>query len=314
MSYIYRAMGWILNELYQLLSKIGLGNYAYAILLFTILVNLVFLPLSIHQQRTMAKQVGLRPKLEALKAKCGDDQRKYQTEMQALYQREKVSMTGGCWMLFIRLPFLWGVWMAIRSPLSYILNVSDSVIASAKELLIQQVPAFAGKAVSQIAELDVVHNISTLAAHDAGLKDVMAKVQSLNFNFFGVDLTETPHFTLNFAKAQWIWVIPILSFLTAMLSSLVSMQMQKKTNPDMGGQMGCMMLSMPLISLWIAFTVPGAVGFYWACSNVVTMVVQMFMNRFYGPYTMVAREAAARMAKRKEKERQLMKNSEVSDT
>ena len=136
MSYIYRAMGWILNELYQLLSKIGLGNYAYA----------MFLPLSIHQQRTMAKQVGLRPKLEALKAKCGDDQRKYQTEMQALYQREKVSMTGGCWMLFIRLPFLWGVWMAIRSPLSYILNVSDSVIASAKELLIQQVPAFAGKA------------------------------------------------------------------------------------------------------------------------------------------------------------------------
>lgn len=301
MSYIYRAMGWILNELYRLLGTIGMGNYAYAILLFTILVNVVFLPLNIKQQKAAAKQAGLRPKLEAIKEKCGDDQQRYQTEMQALYQKENVSMMGGCWTLLIRLPFLWGVWQAIRSPLSYILNIGADTIEKAKQLLIANVGAFSDKAANAITELDIVHNIGALASADSSLNDVVTKVQTLDFNFFGIDLTNTPHFSLDFSKAEWLWIIPLLSFATAMLSAVVSLQMQKKTNPQ-AGQMGAMMLTMPLISLWIAFTVPGAVGLYWAFSNVVNMIIQMFMNRFYGPYTVVAREEAKTVAARKQKE------------
>lgn len=303
MSYIYRAMGWILNGLYQLLDTIGMGNYAYAIILFTILVNVVFLPLSIKQQKSTSKQTALRPKLEALKEKCGDDQRRYQTEMQALYQKEKVSMMGGCWTLLIRLPFLWGVWQAIRSPLSYILNISEDVINTAKTLLPTTVEAFADKA-NAITELDIVKYSGELAAADSSLAGMAQQVQSLNFNFFGINLTDTPHFSLNFSKAEWIWIIPIISFATAMLSSVVSLRMQKKTNPQ-AGSMGGMMLLMPLMSLWIAFTVPGAVGFYWACSNVVNMIIQIFINKFYGPYTVIAREHAATAAARKAKEREL---------
>ena len=297
MSYIYHAMGWILNALYQLLGYIGLGNYAYAILLFTILVNVVFLPLTIRQQKATAKQTALRPKLEALKAKCGDDQRRYQTEMQALYQKEKVSMMGGCWTLLIRLPFLWGVWQAIRSPLSYIWNISAEAIKSASEAL-QKLPEFANNKV--ITELDVLHNAAKLgdAAGEIG------KIDTSPFRFLGMDLTQTPKFDLNFAKAELIWIIPLLAFATAMLSSVISMRMQKKTNPQ-AGQMGMMLLFMPLISLWIAFTVPGAVGFYWACSNLVNMVIQIFVNHFYGPYITIARDEAKTVARRKAKENEL---------
>ena len=85
-DWINVAMGWVLRQLYELLESFGAGNYALAIFVFTLLVNLVFLPLLVKQQKASAKQVGLRPKLEALKQKCGDDQRRYQTEMQALYQ------------------------------------------------------------------------------------------------------------------------------------------------------------------------------------------------------------------------------------
>ena len=70
MSYIYRAMGWILQQLYEFLDSFGMGNYAVAILLFTVLVNVVFLPLSVKQQKSTAKQASLRPKLEALKEKA----------------------------------------------------------------------------------------------------------------------------------------------------------------------------------------------------------------------------------------------------
>lgn len=299
MDFIYRAMGWVLNQLYQLLDMIGMGNYAYAILLFTILVNLVFLPLSIKQQKSTSKQAALRPKLEALKEKCGDDQRRYQTEMQALYQKENVSMMGGCWTLLIRLPFLWGVWQAIRSPLSYILDVPEKTINTARELLVT-----GSKKLEAITELDVINNIDALVKKDSSLTELASQVGELNFNFFGINLTDTPKFTFNFAQAQWIWIIPLLSFATALLSSIVTMQMQKRTNPE-AGNMGCMMLMMPLMSLWIAFTVPGAVGFYWACSNLVNMVIQVFINKFYGPYVMIAREEAQIVSARREKERKL---------
>ncbi|MBR4868193.1 MAG: YidC/Oxa1 family membrane protein insertase [Clostridia bacterium] len=307
MNYIYSAMGWILKQLYDLLALIHLDNYAYAIILFTILVNLVFLPLSIKQQKATAKQAALRPKLEALKEKCGDDQRRYQTEMQALYQKEGVSMMGGCWTLLIRLPFLWGVWQAIRSPLSYILNVGADVIANAKTTLLT-LPEFAGKEAKALTELDIINHVGDLAAKDASFSTLATQVRDLNFNFFGINLTETPDFTLNLAKAEWIWIIPLLSFATAMLSSIVSLHMQKKTNPQ-AASMGGMMLLMPLMSLWIAFQVPGAVGFYWACSNLVNMVVQFFMNKYYGPYTVAAREAAKTVAARKKKEQELKVNS-----
>lgn len=300
MSYIYRAMGWILERLYALLEQIDMGNYALAIVLFTILVNVVFLPLSIKQQKSTSKQAALRPRLEALKEKCGDDRQRYQTEMQALYQKENISMMGGCWTLLIRLPFLWGVWQAIRSPLSYILNIGEEVIAKATALT----ATLLGKEANVITELDIVQNVDKLVAQDASLAGLQQEVSTLNFNLFGINLTETPHFDLGFSQIGWIWLIPILSFATAMLSSVVSLRMQKKTNPQ-ASSMGGMMLMMPLLSLWIAFTVPGAVGFYWACSNVANMIIQIFMQRIYGPYTMIAREEAKLVSARRAKEKEL---------
>ncbi len=297
MSYIYRAMGWILNQLYELLEMIGIGNYALAIVLFTILVNVIFLPLSVKQQKSMSKQTALKPRLDALKEKCGDDRARYQTEMQALYQKENVSMMGGCWTLLVRLPFLWGVWQAIRCPLSYIVNAPADLIDKGIKLL--------GKA--DATELEVVHNINDLVAKDASLAPLKESVASLNFDFFGINLTQTPDFDLSFSTIGWIWLIPILSFATAMLSSVVSLRMQKKTNPQ-GASAGGMLLMMPLLSLWISFKVPGAVGFYWACSNIANMIIQIFMHRIYGPYTMIAREEAELIGERKAKENQLRMN------
>ncbi len=293
-DWINVAMGWVLRQLYELLESFGMGNYALAIFLFTLLINVVFLPLSIKQQKASAKQASLRPRLEALKQKCGDDQRRYQTEMQALYQKENVSMMGGCWTMLIRLPFLWAVWSVIREPLTYIVRADKALVDKAMALL----PSVTSDAPSQ---LGVIVHMDSLVKKDPSLNSLAS---ALNFDFFGINLADTPHFDLGFSDVGWIWLIPVLSFATAMLSSVISLRMQKQTNPQ-AGQMGCMMLTMPLLSLYIAFTVPGAVGFYWACSNVVNMIVQIFMHKFYGPYAMVAREEADVIRKRRAKELEL---------
>ena len=65
-----------------------------------------------------------------------------------------------------------------------------------------------------------------------------------------------------------LWLIPIAAFVAQMFTSVISMRLQKKINPE-APSMGCMMLSMPVVSLIIGFTVPAGVGFYWACSSLI---------------------------------------------
>lgn len=307
LSPIYSAMGWILKQLYEMLDAIGVGSFALAIIVFTVLINVVFLPININQQKTTAKQTAIRPKLDALKEKCGDDRQKYSIEMQELYQRENVKMMGGCLPQLIRLPFLWGVWQAIRSPLSYIINVDDALIEKGKNAVLA-LEEFAGKKLAQVTELDVIHYFNDIKS-TAGLDALEDAVKSIDFSLFGViDLTKTPEFTFRFSSLTGgellLWLIPIFSFATAMLSSVVMMNMQKKTNPD-AASMGCMMYMMPVLSLVIAFGVPAAVGFYWACSNVVTMLISVAMNKFLGPYVIIAKDEAKLIKERKQKEKSL---------
>ncbi len=306
-SPIYSAMGWILKQLYVMLDSIGVGSFALAIIVFTVLINLVFLPININQQKTTAKQTAIKPKLDALKEKCGDDRQKYSIEMQELYQRENVKMMGGCLPQLIRLPFLWGVWQAIRSPLSYIINVDDTLIEKAKNAVLA-LEEFAGKKIAHITELDVIHYFDDIKS-TAGLESLEQSIKSIDFNLFGViDLTKTPEFTFRFSSLSGadllLWLIPIFSFATAMLSSVVMMNMQKKTNPE-AASMGGMMLMMPILSLVIAFGVPAAVGFYWACSNVVTMLISIAMNKLLGPYVIIAKDEAKLIKERRQKEKSL---------
>lgn len=309
MNWIYTALGWVLREIYAVLGYISpyLQNYGLAIFLFTLLINLIFLPINFNQQKTTAKQTALRPKLDLLKKKCNGDNQKYNLEMQALYQRENVKMMGGCLPMLIRLPFLWGVWRAISNPLSYIIMVGSETIDQAKEYLLSNVADFANRQLAQITELDVLHHLDKL---QTAMPDLYNKAAGyVNFDLFGIDLTQTPSFTLNFANLQpgqlVLWLIPLLSGATAMLSALISMRAQKRTNPEAASMSG-MMLTMPLISLFIAFTVPAAVGFYWACSNVVIAAIQYLLNKFYSPYSIIARNemSVVEALRKKEKEAQ----------
>lgn len=311
MSYLYEAMGWILKQLFNLLNSAGVGYYAVAIALFTVLINAIFLPLNIKQQKTTAKQTAIRPKMDAIKEKCGDDRQKYSLEVQELNQREGISMMGGCLPMLIRLPFLWGVWRAISGPLSYILNWSSDMINSAKGLLsgLEGVNIKGG-----YEEIAIIDNFGKIAekANEQGLTEIVnqaANVESFknSFNLFGIDMTRIPTFTLNFADPNVdfvLWIIPFLSFASSMLSSIITTRMQKKINPE-AAQMGGMMLFMPLFSLYIAFLVPGAVGFYWLCSNLVNLIIQVILNKTMNPYRIIAKEESKFILDRKKKEASL---------
>ena len=262
MTYLAMPFVWALEALNNIFQ-----NYALTILVFTVLVNVCLSPLSIKQQKSQAKQAKLRPKLEALKEKCGDDKMKYQTAMQDLYQRENVSMTGGCLPMIIRMVLLIGVYNAIRMMLQ-----NYGVDFTAGDTVIED------EAVSQ------------------------------SFMLFGLDLAQTPKFSIDiFEDFQVIWIIPILSGVAAFLTSQLSMLQQKHINPqsaEMGGSMKGVMLIMPLFSIWIAFSVPAAVGYYWICSNLVNMAITLIVNYAFAPNKIVAKETAKSGLERRKEERE----------
>lgn len=289
---INRPMGWILNQLSNLVG----GNFALAVFLFTLLINILLIPLSIKTQKSSAKQAMLRPKLELLKKKYGNDRLKYNEEMQKLYAQEGVSLSGGCLPLFIRLPIMMGIYYAVNNPLSTLLNLPAEVVTNAKELCTQLIDRAA-------RELDVVYHANELIDKVPELK----ALENINFNLFGINLTQTPEFSLNiFGEFQLIWIIPLLSFATAMLTSVVSMSVQKSTNPDAPSLKG-MMLTMPVISLIIAFSVPGAVGFYWACSNLIAGTIQVILQYVYNVNKIIAATQAQTVLKRYETEQMKIK-------
>lgn len=276
MSFISVPMGYVLRWFSALVGN----NFAAAVCLFTILVNVIMIPLTMKSQKSTVQQTRIKPKLDALKAKCGNDKQKYTREMQALYQREGVSMSGGCLPLLLRMVFMMGIYFAISNPLQYICGASEAAISDAT-------------AYAKEMGYSVSNNIGLVAPAQQGLFASLAHPISaetanmVSFNFFGIDLLQNPEFT----APALIWICPISSFVAQMASSIVTMKINKMNNPDAPNMSG-MMLMMPLISLWIGFSFPGALSFYWAISSIVSGVIQAVVSLKYGPDVIIAKEQA----------------------
>lgn len=315
--------GWVL----EFLSGIFGGNFAAAVFAFTLVINLILIPLSIKSQKSSVQQMRIKPKLDELKKKYGDDKQKYSEAMQRLYQEENVSMSGGCLPMILRLVIMMSIYYLIMSPLTYmanadktqVTNVTTAISESLTELqksneseykritgeiswksgsnnelsivkIIREKPEVIKELLSDEAYAEIEDDLADITAAD--------READIDYTFFGIDLTQTPKFSFDiFHDAQLIWVMPVIAFLAQMLTSFLSLAMQKKLNPEAPNMAG-MMLTMPLISLFIGFTLPGGVAFYWACSSLIGGVIQVGVQQFYGPQRMLARERIKELSER----------------
>ena len=303
-DFLLKPLGWILQQFAYLFN----GSFAWSVFMFTLVVNLLMIPLSIKTQKSSVGQMRIRPKMEALKKKYGDDKQRYSAEMQKLYQEANVSMSGGCLPMLIRLPIMLGVYQVVLSPLKYIAGVSTELIQKATEL--------ASKAgiINNTAypEVDIINNLNHKGLESVS-DSVLNEMGNINFDFFGINLTSSPDFNINIFGPEGFnrtWIIPILAFAAAMLTSIVSMQIQKRMNPD-APRMGGMMLTMPFISLIIGFSVSCAAGFYWACSSLIAGAIQSIIQIYYGPNKIIAAQQSKELVKRN-KEEQAIKAKKVN--
>ena len=260
----------------RFISDICGGNFAAAVFIFTVFINLIFIPLTIKSQKSSVQQ--MRIKL------------KYSMEMQELYQKEGVSMGGGCLPMIFRLIVMMSIYWLIMAPLTYLMDVDANTIkeaaAALKELGVNVVE---GRSELQI--------IGAVNQGKIAFPEIANAIKEIDFNFFGIDLTATPKFSIDiFAAFNRTWIMPLLAFAAQMLSSVMSSIMQKKQNPEAPSMMG-MLLMMPLVSLFIGFGFPCGVTFYWACSSLIGGIIQILVQQFYGPHKLLSKERAKELAK-----------------
>ena len=229
-----------------------------------VIVRLCLLPSAISQQKGMAKQARLQPKLRRIQQKYAGDQRKIQEETQALYQREGTSaMTAGCLPMLIQLPIMLGLFQVNYHPFSMVLRLPTEVVTALKDAAAPFAEAGA-KAASTRLELYALEHFSELdkAAIPGLTSEMILKIEQFieRFSLFGLDLSRTP----DFKTFDAYWMIPIVSGLIALAMSVYSLLRQRKTNPEMAKNptMGCMMLFTPAMQIYFAFLFPISVGIY----------------------------------------------------
>ena len=290
--------GYALDLIYQ---TIGFGSYAVSIILLTLLTRFLTVPSSISQQKGMAKTQRIQSKIRKIQTKYAGDQRKIQEETTALYQREGYNPMGaGCTPMLIQFVILFGLIGAIYYPLTNFLHISKEDVEILKSAL-----ALDSKNIQ--SELLVMENIGKLKELFAqgklqGIEEsTLIQIENVNFEIFGISLGVKP---TDKTVTKWVWLVPVLSFLTSMLSGVYSMIKQKQQNPTAGSgpMMGCMMFGMPLLSLYFVINYPIGIGVYWIASGLFGFISTVIIGYFYSPKKTLARLMIDETIERRSKE------------
>lgn len=321
---IAEVLGVILNGLFELLYSIGLGNVGIAIILFTLLIKLLMLPLTMKQQKMIKLQSVMMPEMKAIQKKYAgkrdqDSMYAQQQEMRDLNEKYGVSQAGGCIQMLIQMPILLALYGVFREIPRYITRMSQPLTgiyeaitanSGALDTLSQNFEKISGVVVDwSNSEKAIVAINSFNDSQWSKLSDLFpnaADVITSNHQtlthmnvFLGINMSINPQAVMGIAL-----LIPVLSGLSQFISVKIS---QAQTgagavaddNP-MGASMKMMTYFMPIMSAWIALSVPAGLGLYWIATAVIQTVLTVLINRHYdkiGTEEIIRRNVEARKKK-----------------
>ena len=320
-KYITPIFGYIMLFFYAIVDKFN-GSYGIAIILFTVFARLVTLPSTISQQKGMAKQQRLAPKIRRINEKYAGNPQKIQEETQNLYAREGYNpMSGGCLPLLIQFPFIIGLFGVLYNPIRYAIGLdaatSQNLVEIFSKMVDEKIITDAGK-VARYYPLQIIHHFKEVSDYIAakGITTVpaeaLAKIRDFyelkRFTFLGLELGQQPQFSVR----DKYWLIPILSGVTSLISAFIMQAQQKKTNPQANAPgTGCTMLIMPIMSVWFAFLFPSGIGVYWIASNIISTVQSVILKKIISPQKNIAKLMVKESIERRSRENSIkrIKNS-----
>lgn len=283
-------LGYVMEWIYKLLP-----SYGWDIIIFTLLINIVKIPLQLSQQKSMAKMSAFQPMMMEIQTKYKDKPEKQQEEMLKLQQDYGYSPTAGCVPMLLNFLVMFGVIGVVYNPLERIFHISAAALTAAGEALTASGVAFTAitRDTNIIAQV-VAGNGGVLGCFSAEQITTITEF-SQHMNFLGIDLTRIPKLGLSLDI-----VLPLLSVITMLLSTHISM---KASGQQMQGSMKLTMYMMPLMYLFFCFTYPLAFSLYYVISNIVMTVQTQVMRKIYDPEKMKEQVKAEIASRRKEEKR-----------
>ncbi len=306
---VARLLGYVMDFIYNILDIIGIPNIGLAIILFTVIVNVLMLPMTIRQQRSQKLQSRMQPEIQAIQKKYKDkkDQvsmQKMQEETKMVYEKYGTSATGGCLPLLIQMPILFALYRVIMNIPAYVTSVKEMYMPLVDEIRavdgFEEIMMSIGtEAPIQISAdrydyslantiIDVLYKFRTdtwdvLIENFPHLEELIISTSEnvANINsFLTINLSEAP-------SANWRSVailIPILAGLSQYISAQLSMRANESARSgnesadSMANSMKTMNTVMPLMSVAFCFTLPAGLGLYWIASAVVRSIIQLMIN------------------------------------
>ncbi len=307
-KYICMIFSWPLIKFYEMT-----GSYGLAVIFFALLVNLIMTPFMAKSKKSTMRSVRIQPKIQELQRRHEGNPQKLNQEMQKLYKEEGINPMSGCLWSLIPFPILIALYSVIRQPLSRMMFVAEGVIETLQDFFVSNgwyVIPTKTDAYFEIKLANLAHQHwnevqSALAGKIDGLMDV-------DFSFLGLNLGEQPQWNF-FLKTDWsdsaVWLPALGLFLIPFISaclSWVSMKISNMGTPQndqAAAQMKSMTLMMPLMSVWICFIMPAAMGIYWIANSVFGMARDYVLTKVFKKQ--LDKEDAERAAARSEREKEL---------
>ena len=264
-QFIANIFGYLLEWLYN-----GIGqNYGIALILFTIILRIILLPLTIKQQKSMKKTTELQGKMQEIQFKYKNNPELMNKEIMDLYKRENLSPFSGCISSIVQILIILSVFYLVSRPLTYMKKIDPGIIENYRN----EISAENDGKISNYYEIEIIQK---KAAQDENIK--------VNMDFLGLDLSKVPSQNMTDIK---VYIIPILY----VISSIFSIKMTTgKTNkkehngssqPDMTQQMNkSMSYMMPIMAVSIAFVAPLGLALYWLISNILMILERIVINKY----------------------------------
>ena len=309
MDFIRVPFGYVLEFFYGFLN-----NYGLALILFSFVVKLILLPFSAKSKKSMMRSTRLQPRIQELQKRHEGNPQKLNAEMQKLYSEEGINPMSGCLWSLIPFPILIALYSVIRRPLTRMMFVTQEVVDTLQNFFVEQgwyiIPEKAdGYVEITLAEITHTHWDEVQSALAGKIDGLM----NIDFTFLGVNLGQQPEWNF-FSHTDWsdpsVWGPALGLFLIPFISaglSWLSMKISNMANPVNDAQaaasMKSMNIMMPLMSIWICFIMPAAMGIYWIANSVFGMIRDYVLTMKYKKQLDI--EDAEKAAIRAEREKEL---------
>ena len=308
-EFICKIFAWPLVKFYELT-----GSYGLAVVFFALLVNLLMTPFMAKSKKSMMRSTRLQPRIQELQKRHEGNPQKLNAEMQKLYSEEGVNPMSGCLWSLIPFPILIALYSVIRRPLTRMMFVTQDVVDTLQNFFVEQgwyiIPEKADAYVEiKLAEIAHTHWDEVQTALAGKIDGLM----NIDFTFLGVNLGQQPEWNF-FSHTDWsdpsVWgpalglfLIPFISAGLSWLSMKISNMANPVDNAQAAASMKSMNIMMPLMSIWICFIMPAAMGIYWIANSVFGMIRDYVLTMKYKKQLDI--EDAEKAAIRAEREKEL---------